>query len=195
MHYLIYQIKNKLNGKIYIGKHETTDINDSYMGSGLRIRYAIKKYGVKNFEKTILYECSSEKEMNAKEAEIVNESFLARDDVYNIKLGGDGGWEFINKTCHNNKHNHRRTGWLSKDENGKTTSQRIRESYTPEQWKKYGEKLSTSIKKHYAEFGSHWTGKKHKSESIKKISEKAKLRVGEKNNQFGTMWICKDETR
>ena len=40
-----------------------------------------------NFEKTILFECSSEIEMNAKEAEIVNEDFIARDDVYNIELG------------------------------------------------------------------------------------------------------------
>ena len=47
-HYLIYEIKNKLNGMIYVGKHVTDDINDSYMGSGLRIRYAIKKYGVLN---------------------------------------------------------------------------------------------------------------------------------------------------
>jgi len=79
----------------------TDDINDSYMGSGLRIQYAIKKYGIENFEKTILFECASAEEMNAKEAEIVNEDFIARDDVYNIKLGGDGGWDSINRTHRN----------------------------------------------------------------------------------------------
>lgn len=67
------------------------------MGSGLRIRRAIEKYGVENFEKTVLFECSSAEEMNAKEAEIVNEDFIARDDVYNIKLGGEGGWDDINR--------------------------------------------------------------------------------------------------
>lgn len=95
-YYLIYQIRNKLNGMIYIGKHTTKRKNDSYMGSGLRIQYAIKKYGIENFEKTILFECASAEEMNAKEAEIVNEDFIARDDVYNIKLGGDGGWDHFN---------------------------------------------------------------------------------------------------
>jgi hypothetical protein len=83
---------------IYVGKHITNNINDSYMGSGLRIRRAIEKYGLENFEKTILFECKSEEEMNAKEAEIVNEDFIARDDVYNIKLGGDGGWDYLNST-------------------------------------------------------------------------------------------------
>ena len=34
--------------------------------------------------------------MNSKEAELVNEEFLKRDDVYNIKLGGEGGFDFIN---------------------------------------------------------------------------------------------------
>ena len=95
-HYIIYKITNKLNGMIYIGKHSTKNLDDGYMGSGLRIRRAIKKYGVSNFEKTILFECSSEEEMNAKEAELVNEEFISRDDVYNIVLGGNGSFSYIN---------------------------------------------------------------------------------------------------
>lgn len=90
-YYLIYQITNKLNGMIYIGKHKTTDKNDSYMGSGLRIQRAIKKYGINNFTKTILLECKDEQEMNQKEAEIVNKDFISREDVYNIQIGGGGG--------------------------------------------------------------------------------------------------------
>ena len=66
------------------------------MGSGIRIVRAIKKYGVENFEKTILFECTSVEEMNAKEAEIVNEDFIARDDVYNINVGGAGSWDYLN---------------------------------------------------------------------------------------------------
>lgn len=81
---------------IYIGQHQTENVDDGYMGSGIRIRRAIEKYGLENFEKTILFECKSEEEMNAKEAEIVNEDFIARDDVYNICLGGmDGSWKSL----------------------------------------------------------------------------------------------------
>lgn len=68
------------------------------MGSGVRIIRAIKKYGIENFEKTVLFECKSFEEMNAKEAEIVNEEFISRDDVYNIVLGGqDSSWRKIHE--------------------------------------------------------------------------------------------------
>jgi len=47
-----------------------------------------------------LFECASFEEMNKKEAEIVNKEFLARDDVYNICLGGAGGWDYLNCSDH-----------------------------------------------------------------------------------------------
>ena len=91
---------------IYIGQHQTENVDDGYMGSGLRIQRAIEKYGIENFEKTILFECNSEEEMNQKEAEIVNEDFIARDDVYNIVPGGYGkGFIYANETKLNNKQN------------------------------------------------------------------------------------------
>ena len=95
-HYLIYKITCLVNNKIYVGKHKTDNIDDNYMGSGLLLKYDQEVFGLDKFKKEILFECKSEAEMNAKEAEIVNEEFIARDDVYNIKLGGDGGWNHIN---------------------------------------------------------------------------------------------------
>lgn len=92
MFYCLYQIKNNVNGKIYIGVHKTSNLNDSYMGSGKLVQQAIRKYGVHNFTKTILELFPSRKEMYFREKEIVTEEFIQRRDVYNRNVGGDGGW-------------------------------------------------------------------------------------------------------
>ena len=88
-HYIVYQITNLTNQMIYIGQHQTNNPNDSYMGSGILIQKAIQKYGKSNFKKDILFDFSTFNEMNAKEAELVTEEFVQRDDTYNLMPGGD----------------------------------------------------------------------------------------------------------
>lgn len=95
-HYLIYQITNNINGKIYIGKHETFNVDDDYFGSGKYLKQAIKKYGLENFTKTILIDLKNAEEMNLLERIVVTPEFCAREDVYNINVGGDGGWMHVN---------------------------------------------------------------------------------------------------
>lgn len=89
--YTVYKITNNLNGKIYIGCHKTYDINDSYMGSGNNIKLAIKKYGIEQFSKDILYIFDNSDDCYKKEAEIVNEEFVKRTDTYNMHPGGNRG--------------------------------------------------------------------------------------------------------
>ena len=90
-YYTIYKTVNKINDKIYIGKHQCDDPFDDYIGSGLLLKNAINKHGIDNFEKTVLYIFDNELEMNNKEIDIVNEEFILREDTYNIALGGQGG--------------------------------------------------------------------------------------------------------
>lgn len=89
-HYLVYQITNLINEKIYVGIHITENINDGYLGSGVYLKRAIKKYGIENFKKEILFDFDNPEEMVAKEIELVDRKFIARKDTYNINCGGNG---------------------------------------------------------------------------------------------------------
>ena len=93
MFYTIYKITNTVNGKFYIGKHQTENLDDGYMGSGKLVKRAIKKYGKDKFKKEILFLCESEQEMDQKEKELVE----VGSHTYNLCEGGKGGFGYINK--------------------------------------------------------------------------------------------------
>ena len=97
MHYIIYRTTNLIDQKFYIGKHQTLNLNDSYLGSGIHLRRAIKKFGRKNFLKEILFIFDNEIDMNNKEIELLNENILKNKLCYNIGVGGEGGPHFKGK--------------------------------------------------------------------------------------------------
>jgi group I intron endonuclease len=97
MRYTVYQTTNLVNGKIYIGKHQTINPNDSYLGSGRAIAKALKIHGRSNFKKDVLFDFDDEASMNLKEAELVTEEFVSRRDTYNLGVGGEGGAHFKGK--------------------------------------------------------------------------------------------------
>ena len=85
MHFTVYRTTNTVNGRTYIGLHETQDLQDGYLGSGKAIRGAIKKYGRESFKKEILFVFDNREDMLAKERELVD----CRDpNTYNIRSGG-----------------------------------------------------------------------------------------------------------
>lgn len=98
MLYYLYKITNLVNGKIYVGVHKTKNVDDGYMGSGKVVLSAIEKYGKDNFVKEVLEYFDTAADMFAREKEIVNEDFLKRGDVYNLRRGGSGGFDFINSS-------------------------------------------------------------------------------------------------
>lgn len=86
-HYF-YKITNRINGMFYYGIHSTNDLDDGYMGSGKRIRAAIKKYGIENFTKEIIKFFNSLQELSDYERDVVNEDLLNNVKCYNLVKGG-----------------------------------------------------------------------------------------------------------
>lgn len=95
-HYF-YKITNNINNHFYYGVHSTNNLNDGYMGSGKRLHYAYKKYGIENFSKEILKFFNTSKEAYEYEGEIVTEELIKSNECYNMVTGGNGGWKYLNE--------------------------------------------------------------------------------------------------
>lgn len=88
--HFLYKITNKVNGKFYIGVHNTKDLGDGYKGSGQAIKEAFNKYGKKNFEREIISFHNTTEEAYAEEMKVVSIDLVKNEQCYNIALGGRG---------------------------------------------------------------------------------------------------------
>jgi len=168
-------ITNNINGKTYIGKHQTIDINDNYMGSGKLLKRAQSKHGLENFKKEILFVFDTEKEMNAKEAELVTEEFCLREDTYNICVGGQGGFSYIN------------SNGLSSSWSGKSLSDNHKEKIRISECGKIVSKETKQKISDSQKGKQYFLNKSHTSDTKLRMSLSAKNR--KTNSQTGTMWI------
>ena len=89
----IYKIKNKINNKVYVGqttqpvsKRWNEHIYNAYT-SETKIARAIRKYGIKNFEVSIIEECDA-LDLNAKETYWIK-YYDSVNTGYNIQWGGE----------------------------------------------------------------------------------------------------------
>jgi hypothetical protein len=87
---VIYLTTNLVNGKKYIGLDVKND--NSYYGSGIHIKRAIKKYGKENFTKEILEICDNREELILCEKKwIKTYNAVESKEFYNVHEGGIGG--------------------------------------------------------------------------------------------------------
>ena len=82
----VYRITNNINGKTYIGSH--AGHNPRYMGSGVALKRAYKKYGLINFTKDIVIHCSDYQKAEQQILTVLN---AANDKtMYNMTNTGTG---------------------------------------------------------------------------------------------------------
>lgn len=193
-HYLIYQITNNINQKFYIGKHETYNIDDNYFGSGKYLLNAIEKHGIENFTKTILFELQNREEMNLLEKAVVTPEFCAREDTYNINVGGDGGWDYCNK---NGKRVSIENQKYDKDARTKKRRQTM-SNWSDEYRRLHKNNCRLNALNWHQKHPGYFAGERNPMyKHIYSAESRQKMSIGQsgsKNSQYGKMWICNDKT-
>lgn len=94
MYGFIYITTCSINHKKYIGKkkYDKNGQWKTYLGSGIILQKAIKKYGKENFTRKIIEECDSLQSLNEREKYWISfYNAVKSDEYYNIADGGDGG--------------------------------------------------------------------------------------------------------
>jgi hypothetical protein len=179
----IYRLTNALTGMEYIGVHRTDNLNDGYMGSGKAVLNAIKKYGRENFTKKILEWFDDNKSMYQREYEIVTEEFILRKDTYNFRRGGLGGFDHLNDGSQSHIDRTRRAG--------KRCIEILKEKrmhiYSPDYVSPFT--LNPDIQK----MGNSPEVRIRAKEKAKRTFKEIGHSQGEKNSQYGTCWITKDD--
>lgn len=182
----IYEIKNRLNGKTYIGQHtlrEGRTLNtDLYYGSGKLIKIAQRKYGLENFEKRILiYGNFSKEQINRFERCTIACQRLIGKAEYNISDGGEtwscGGRYYWDHASEEQKRKH--------IEHNKVVGKLGAKALTKEKRKIASKKAVETRRKTFGFKTKGTTGFKFSEESKKKMSE---ARKGSSNGSFGKRW-------
>lgn len=128
-----YKTTNIINSKYYYGVHSTNNISDGYLGSGLLIKKAIRKYGKGNFKKEILKTFNNRSDLMLYEKSIITEDVIIDKNSYNLSLGGYGGgytswYENLNEIERESHKNKIRNTIIKKYQDDPTYKKRISES-------------------------------------------------------------------
>ena len=91
-YHFLYKTTCIINNHYYIGRHSTDDLEDGYIGSGKRLKAAIKKYGRDNFVSEIISFFDKYEDVVAAETTYITEDHVKSCDCYNITAGGHGGY-------------------------------------------------------------------------------------------------------
>lgn len=174
----VYKTINLINQNYYIGKHSSENPNDDYLGSGKALHIAIKKYGIENFKKEVLFLFENEEEAYKKEKEIIKELDGVRDQTcYNLCYGGIGFWQGSTHTLESREK-------ISSGNKGKIRTNEAKQKYSEA---RKGTVVSEETKKKLSDINK---GKKHSEETKAKLVANSGMR-GKKHTQEAREKISK----
>lgn len=88
MKHFVYITTNLITGEQYVGDHSTDNLNDGYLGSGIYIKHALKKYKRINFKRKIIEFFDTKKEAFNAQEKYINEYNTLSPNGYNISPCG-----------------------------------------------------------------------------------------------------------
>lgn len=192
----IYITTNMIDGKRYIGQKMFREKWNGYLGSGIHLKKAIRKYGRENFHRDIVDIAYSKEDLDRLEKEwIDNYNAILNDDFYNIAEGGEGGYLLSGKTEYEKQKIYRK---ISLSNKGIKLSKKARDNISKghlgiEPWNKgingysvHSEETKLAMKLRQIGKNNSFYGRKHKEETKLKFSQ---MRSG-KNNPRAKRVIC-----
>ena len=100
MYGYIYLTTNTLDGMKYIGKRKGF-FTPSYLGSGIRLKNAVRYHGRKAFTVVLLEKAESPDELDSLEMSAIMEFDAVKSpDFYNLADGGSGGLTYHDRSRH-----------------------------------------------------------------------------------------------
>jgi hypothetical protein len=181
-YHFIYKTINTINNKFYIGMHSTDKLNDGYVGSGTRLWYSINKYGKENHKLLILEFHPTRILLKERERELINDNQLKDPMCMNCKRGGEGGLDGL---CDES------IAKIRKGASEFMTNLWKDEKFITRHIQRSSERMKDRHKRGKIKYNT-FTDKKHTEETKRLMSIKASRHTGNKNSQFGTCWITKD---
>lgn len=143
----IYMTTNLIDEKKYIGQHHGF-ADDNYLGSGTRLRHAIKKHGKENFKRDIICYCYSQEELDEKEIFWIEHYNAIKDNnFYNIAGGGNGTSKCAGLTEEEELERRRKISIASTGKNNPNYGKRIPKEKHPMYGKHHSEESKEKMRK------------------------------------------------
>lgn len=195
--FCVYRITCLENGTKYFGKTKNPERrwkshkNDALKHAKYPLHFSMQKHGIEKFIFKIIHSCETELQSFELEKSEIAAAKKRGEKLYNLTEGGEGMSGFHHVAETREKISQGMSKYLKEHPENALNLHETREK---------SRKTWSKVLKKRCEEGifspPDWTGRKHRKESKKAIGLANSIQQkGEKNSQFGTVWISHFEQK